>query len=92
MEIIGISPDSSESHAKFKAKFNIPFLLLADKDHKVCELFEVWGKKKFLGREFEGVLRTTFLIDKERKVAKIFEGVKPAEHSQEVLMEFQKLK
>lgn len=92
LEIIGISPDSSEFHAKFKAKFNIPFLLLADKDHKVCELFEVWGKKKSMGREFEGVLRTTFLIDKERKVAKIFEGVKPAEHSQEVLLEFQKLK
>jgi peroxiredoxin Q/BCP len=91
LEIIGISPDSSESHAKFKAKFNLPFLLLADKDHKVCELFEVWGKKKFMGREFEGVLRTTFLIDKERKVVKIFEGVKPAEHSQEVLLEFQKL-
>ena len=92
LEIIGISPDSSESHAKFKAKFNLPFLLLADKEHKVCELFEVWGKKKFMGREFDGVRRTTLLIDKERKVVKIFEGVKPAEHSQEVLMEFQKLK
>ena len=92
LEIIGISPDSSESHAKFKAKFNLPFLLLADKDHKVCEQFEVWGKKKFIGREFDGVLRTTFLIDKERKVVKIFEGVKPAEHSQEVLTEFKKLK
>jgi len=55
-------------------------------------LFEVWGKKKFMGREFDGVRRTTLLIDKERKVVKIFEGVKPAEHSQEVLMEFQKLK
>ena len=92
LEIIGISPDSSESHAKFKAKFNLPFLLLADKDHKVCEQFEVWGKKKFIGREFDGVLRTTFLIDKERKVVKIFEGVKPAEHSQELLTEFKKLK
>jgi peroxiredoxin Q/BCP len=92
VEIIGISPDGSESHAKFRAKYNIPFLLLADKDHKVCKLFNVWGKKKFMGREFEGVIRTTFLIDKELKVVKIFEGVKPSEHSQEVLKEFQKQK
>ena len=92
LEIIGISPDSSESHAKFKDKFNLPFLLLADKDHQVCELYGVWGKKKFMGREFDGVLRTTFLIDKEGIIIKIFEGVKPAEHSQEVLTEFQKLK
>lgn len=92
LEIIGISPDSSESHAKFKTKFNLPFLLLADKDHMVCEIYEVWGKKKFMGREFDGVFRTTFLIDSEQKVVKIFKGVKPAEHSQEVLTEYKKLK
>jgi peroxiredoxin Q/BCP len=92
LEIIGISPDSSESHAKFKDKFNLPFLLLADKDHQVCDLYGVWGKKKFMGREFDGVLRTTFLIDKEGIVIKTFEGVKPAEHSQEVLAEFNKYK
>jgi len=92
LEIIGISPDSSESHAKFKSKFDLPFLLLADIDHQVCELYGVWGKKKFMGREFYGVLRTTFLIDKEGKLIKVFEGVKPAEHSQEVLTEFKKFK
>lgn len=92
LEIIGISPDSIESHAKFKAKYNLPFLLLVDKDHKICQLFDVWGKKKFMGHEFEGVLRTTFLINKVGKIVKIFEGVKPAEHSQEVLTEFLKLK
>ncbi len=92
LEIIGISPDSSESHAKFKDKYSLPFLLLADKDHKVCNLYGVWGKKKFMGREFDGVLRTTFLIDKEGKIIKTFEGVKPAEHSQEVLAEFNKHK
>jgi peroxiredoxin Q/BCP len=91
LEIIGISPDNAASHAKFKAKYNLPFLLLADKDHEVCQLFGVWGKKKFMGREFDGVMRTTFLIDKEGKVVKIFEGVKPAEHSKEVLTEFLEL-
>jgi peroxiredoxin Q/BCP len=92
LEIIGISPDTVISHAKFKAKYTLPFLLLADKDHKVCQLFGAWGKKKFMGREFDGVLRTTFLINKEGKVVKIFEGVKPADHSKEVLTEFLKLK
>jgi peroxiredoxin Q/BCP len=92
LEIIGISPDNTASHAKFKAKYNLPFVLLADKDHEVCQLYGVWGKKKFMGREFYGVLRTTFLIDKAGKVVEVFEGVKPADHSKEVLAEFLKLK
>jgi thioredoxin-dependent peroxiredoxin len=92
LEIIGISPDSSASHTKFKEKYHLPFLLLSDKDHQICGLFGVWGKKKFMGREFDGVLRTTFLIDKQGKIVKIFEGVKPADHSLEVLNEFKKLK
>jgi thioredoxin-dependent peroxiredoxin len=92
LEIIGISPDTVESHAKFKAKYTLPFLLLADKDHQVSKLFGAWGKKKFMGREFDGVLRTTFLINKEGEIVKIFEGVKPADHSKEVLSEFLKLK
>jgi peroxiredoxin Q/BCP len=92
LEIIGISPDNSESHAKFKAKFNLPFMILTDKDHKVCKLYGVWGRKKFMGREYDGVFRTTFLIDHEQKVVRIFKDVKPAEHSREVLLEFQKLK
>ena len=92
IEIIGISPDSSESHAKFKNKYQLPFLLLADNDHQVCEKYGVWGKKKLMGREYFGVLRTTFLIDKSGKIMKVFEGVKPADHSQEVLSEFEKIK
>jgi thioredoxin-dependent peroxiredoxin len=92
IEIIGISPDTSESHARFKGKYELPFLLLADKDHHVCEQYGVWGKKKNYGREYFGVLRTTFLIDKTGKIAKVFEGVKPADHSREVLAEFEKLK
>lgn len=88
IEVIGISPDSSESHARFQKKYDLQFLLLADKNHEVCELYGVWGKKKNMGREYYGVLRTTFLINEAGKILKIFEGVKPADHSQEVLSEF----
>lgn len=83
--ILGVSPDTVQSHVKFKAKYKLPFTLLADADHKICTQYGVWGPKKFAGREYEGVLRTTFLIDKNGKVMKVFEGVHPAEHSAEVL-------
>jgi peroxiredoxin Q/BCP len=85
VRIVGVSPDSPKSHAKFKAKFNLPFSLLADVDHQVCEQYGVWGPKKLMGREYEGVYRTTFLIDKDGKVARVFENVKPADHSAEIL-------
>ena len=87
VEILGVSPDSVKSHTKFKQKFGLPFPLLADEDHKVCELYDVWALKKKMGREYMGVLRTTFLIDAEGKIASVFENVKPAEHSAEVLAE-----
>ena len=83
--ILGISPDSVKSHVKFKKKYGLPFPLLADEGHKVCDLYGVWGPKKFMGREYEGVLRTTFLIDARGQVARVFEQVRPAEHSAEVL-------
>lgn len=83
--IIGVSPDTSKSHSRFKEKYNLPFLLLADEGHKVCEIYGVWALKKQMGREYMGVKRTTFLIDRDGMVAKVFENVKPAEHSQEVL-------
>ena len=83
--ILGVSPDDPKSHAKFKEKYALPFPLLADEGHKICDLFGVWGPKKFMGREYDGVLRTTFLIDKKGVIAKVFENVKPAEHSVEVL-------
>jgi thioredoxin-dependent peroxiredoxin len=83
--MLGVSPDSPKSHAKFKQKFQLPFPLLADEDHAVCEQYGVWGKKKFMGREYLGVLRTTFIIGADGKVNKIFENVKPAEHSTAVL-------
>ncbi len=83
--ILGVSPDSPESHAKFKAKYHLPFTLLADEEHKVSELFGVWGKKKMYGREYEGVYRTTYLISKDGTILKVFENVKPADHSAEIL-------
>lgn len=83
--ILGISPDNVKSHVKFKKKFQLPFPLLADEGHKVCNLYGVWGPKKFMGREYEGVLRTTFLIDEDGQIVRVFEQVRPAEHSAEVL-------
>jgi thioredoxin-dependent peroxiredoxin len=83
--ILGVSPDSPKAHIKFKEKYHLPFTLLADEGHKVCELYGVWGRKKMMGREYDGVFRTTFLIDRQGKLVKVFEAVKPAEHSKEVL-------
>jgi len=83
--ILGVSPDNVASHVKFKNKFDLPFPLLADDGHKVCDEYGVWGPKKFMGKEYEGVLRTTFLIDGNGIVIKVFENVRPAEHSVEVL-------
>jgi thioredoxin-dependent peroxiredoxin len=85
--ILGVSPDSVDSHVKFKKKFQLQFPLLADDDHKVCDLYGVWGPKKFMGKEYEGVLRTTFLIDTDGVIKHVFENVRPAEHSTELLAE-----
>jgi thioredoxin-dependent peroxiredoxin len=89
--ILGVSPDTPRSHAKFKAKYSLPFPLLADEGHAVCEKYGVWGIKKNYGRTYDGVFRTTFLIDSNGRVAKVFENVKPAEHSSEVLDAVKKL-
>ena len=83
--ILGVSPDSVESHVKFKKKFQLQFPLLADDGHAVCDLYGVWGPKKFMGKEYEGVLRTTFLIDAEGYIKRVFENVRPAEHSLKLL-------
>jgi thioredoxin-dependent peroxiredoxin len=83
--ILGISPDTSKAHKKFKEKYHLPFTLLADVEHKVCDSYGVWGKKKFMGKEFDGVFRTSFLIDPSGKIKKVYENVKPADHSAEVI-------
>jgi len=84
-EIYGISKDSLKTHDKFRAKYKIKFNLLADEEIKVLKKYKVWGKKKFLGREFMGIIRTTFLIDKKGRIIKIWENVKVKEHAKEVL-------
>jgi len=85
VEILGVSPDTAGSHAKFKQKFDLPFPLLADTEKQVANRYGVWGKKISFGREHEGVLRTTFLIDGSGKIAQVFEKVRPADHSKEVM-------
>jgi peroxiredoxin Q/BCP len=91
VEVIGISKDSVKSHKKFAEKYKLPFPLLSDEDKTICEAFGVWGKKKFMGREYNGVFRTSFLVDKDGKIAKIYENVKPADHVSEVLKDFNAL-
>jgi len=85
MIILGVGVDSVKSHEKFSKKYKLPFLLLSDDEKKVVKMYDVWGKKKFMGKEYEGVKRTSFLIDAEGKIEKIYEEVKPAEHAKEVL-------
>ena len=84
-EVYGISKDSLESHIKFKKKYKIKFNLLSDLDKKVLKKYKVWGKKKFMGREFMGTVRSTYLIDKKGKVLKTWTNVKVKDHAKEVL-------
>ena len=81
----GISKDSLKSHNKFKEKYKIKFDLLADEDLKVLKKYKVWGKKKFMGREFMGTIRSTYLIDKKGEIIKVWENVKFKDHAKEVL-------
>jgi peroxiredoxin Q/BCP len=83
--VLGVSPDGVKSHGRFKAKFELPFPLLADEDHAVAEAYGVWGEKSMYGRKYFGILRTTFIIDEAGRVAKVFEKVKPKGHAAEVL-------
>ena len=84
-EVYGISKDNLKSHDKFRDKYKIKFDLLADEELTVLKKYKVWGKKKFMGREFMGVLRTTFLIDKKGKIIKIWDNVKVKDHAKDVL-------
>ena len=86
--ILGVSPDSEKSHQKFTAKYKLPFTLLADIDHSIADAYGVYGEKKFMGRTYMGIHRTTFLIDEKGKIKKVFEKVKPDDHADEVLGAF----
>jgi peroxiredoxin Q/BCP len=88
IEVIGVSPDDVNSHKKFCDKMGIQFPLLADIEKEISKKFGVWGKKKFMGREYMGVFRSTFLVNEKGKIFKIYPKVKPAGHSKEVLEEF----
>lgn len=91
-EVLGISVDSVKSHGKFAEKYKLPFTILADDEKKVVELYGVWGTKKFMGHEYQGTRRTSFLIDPHGKIAKVYENVKPAIHAEEVLADLAALR
>jgi peroxiredoxin Q/BCP len=83
--VLGVSPDTVTSHDKFKLKFELPFALLSDPDHRVAEMYGAWGEKKMYGKTYMGILRSTFVIDQEGRIIKVFPKVKVKDHSQEVL-------
>jgi peroxiredoxin Q/BCP len=83
--VLGVSPDSAASHVKFKGKYDLPFTLLADEDHSVSEAYGTWVEKKFGGKKYMGVERSTFVVDEEGNVAKVMRRVKPDEHADDVL-------
>ena len=91
-EIFGISKDTIKSHDKFREKFKIKFDLLADEEIKVLKKYKVWCKKKFMGREFMGIIRSTILIDKKGKIIKVWDNVKVKDHAKEVLETLKSLK
>jgi len=84
-EVVGISPDTEKKHKKFEAKFKLPFTLIADTDHTNLEKYGVWDQKKLFGREYMGVLRTTFVIDEKGTIRKIFTKPKNKAHAQEIV-------
>jgi peroxiredoxin Q/BCP len=83
--VLGVSPDSEASHVKFRAKYDLPFTLLADPDHAVADLYGVWGEKKYMGRTYFGVSRSTFVIAEDGTVKSVFHKVKPDTHADDVL-------
>lgn len=82
--VLGVSPDSIESHIKFKNKFQLPFTLLADTDHAMAEAFGVWKEKSMFGKKYMGNERTTFILDRDGNIAKVFPKVKPGGHAEAV--------
>jgi peroxiredoxin Q/BCP len=83
--VLGVSPDDERSHVKFREKYELPFTLLADPDHGVAEQYGVWGEKKYMGKTYMGVNRSTFVIDADGTVKKVMHDVKPATHADDVL-------
>ncbi|MCB0632532.1 MAG: thioredoxin-dependent thiol peroxidase [Lewinella sp.] len=84
-ELLGVSPDSPKKHQNFISKYSLPFPLLADTEQEVLKAYGVWGPKKFMGRSFIGVHRTTFIVDEEGKIAEVIEKVKTGDHTRQIL-------
>lgn len=91
IEIVGVSKDSVKSHARFTGKYDLPFTLLSDPEKTMHEAYGVWAQKKFMGREYMGALRWSFLINPKGEIAHVFDKVKPETHAEEVIEEFQKI-
>ena len=89
--VLGVSINSPASHKKFIEKYDLPFTLLADEEKTIVKKYGVWGKKKFMGREYDGTFRTSFLINPSGKIVKIYEQVKPEVHAQEVISDIRNL-
>ncbi len=89
--VLGVSADPVKKHAKFAEKYELPFTLLSDEKKEMLGAYGVWAKKKFMGREYMGILRNSYLIDPQGKIAKIYEGVKPKDHAEEVLQDLKAL-
>lgn len=87
----GVSKDSVKSHAKFADKYHLPFPVLSDESTEMIQAYGAWAMKKFMGREFMGILRISYLIDPEGKIVKVYDKVKPAEHASEVLADLKQL-
>ena len=83
--VLGISPDDVKRHVKFKQKYDLPFTLLADPEHEVAERYGVWGEKRYMGRTYMGISRTTFLVAADGTVAKVLPNVQPDSHAEDVL-------
>ena len=83
--VLGVSPDDESSHVEFRNKYELPFTLLADADHAVAEQYGVWGEKKYMGKSYMGINRSTFVIDADGNVKKAMRNVKPATHADDVL-------
>ena len=83
--VIGLSPDALKAHAKFTEKYELPFSLLPDTEKKIIQAYGVWGPKKFMGKSYDGVYRTTFLIDENGKIEKIFDQVDTKNHTFQIL-------
>ena len=83
--VLGVSPDSESSHLKFISKYNLSFDLIVDESKSICKLYGVWGPKKFMGREYDGVHRTTFLIDENGLIDKIITKVNTKNHTEQIL-------